>query len=221
MTLMDAISMISFFPSANILAAGAGLGAEHFSSICAQIAAVPTLPGIETAVFLDFADIEDATPSYIKATVLALHQTGRLFAGVLTHNEAIELGSRIQKLNVVVGILNATPAVQTCIHEVFALRGLGILCGTDRQNDRFGSAILLGEVEPKIAHTLVVTSSFTDFTAPELQKQVTDEDTSVNGWNNRLAEVHRHRLIRRRSEGRALRFFPLASTLQIHGQVLS
>lgn len=218
---MDPISIISLFPEGNVLAAGATLGAEHFAAICEQIRTAPTTLGTETMVPLDFLGIEDATPSYIKATVLALHQSGRLFAGVLNHDEATDVGTQLPKLNITVGILNASAAVQTCIHEVFALRGLGILSGTKQQQDRFESAVFLGELEPKIIHTLVVTSAFSNFTAPELQKQITEEETSVNGWNNRLAELHRHRLIRRKSEGRALRFFPLASTINIHGQVLS
>lgn len=212
--------MRKFFSSELIPAAGATLGSEHFEGICQSIPSSALSDAFETIVALDFAGIEDATPSYIKATVLALHQCGRLYAEELSHSEAVELGSQVHPFNIVVCLLNASEPVQLCVHEVFSLRGLGVLNGVSIPEDRLDRAVLLGRLDPKVEHTLLVTAPLPNFSAPELSVHVVSEQLSVNGWNNRLAELHRHRLIRRRTEGRTLRFFPIATEIFAYGKVL-
>ena len=217
---MVTIPVRKFFPSDLIPAAGAALGSEHFEGICQKIPSAKLSSAFETIVALDFDGIEDATPSYIKATVLALHQCGRLYAEELTHSEAVELENQVHSLNIVVCLLNASEPVQLCVHEVFSLRGLGILNGVSISDDRLERAVLLGRLDSKVEHTLLVTAPLPNFSAPELAVHVVSEQLSVNGWNNRLAELHRHRLIRRRAEGRTLRFFPVANEIFAYGKVL-
>lgn len=216
---MHRIPLRNFFSGDIVIAAGATLGIDHFNQILATLP--QSTSATENIIALDFDRIEDATPSYVKATVLALHQCGRRHAGVLTADEQQELGDSIVPLNIVVVILNASPAVRDCIHEVFSRRGVAMLTGGDLEGDQLVTAELLGEIEPAVLETLLISSQFQEFQAADLIGHAAGSNIKVTGWNNRLAELHRHRLVRRRTEGRTHRFIPLARKVEAYGEILS
>lgn len=211
---MAAIRISDLFNNTAIVAAGATLGEEHFRRIV-ELAA-PNPKGNETVVVLDFTGIDDATPSYIKATVLTLHQSGRRFSNTLTSEEHEELGA-IAPLNILVILTGLTAAVQDCVHEVFARRSLAIFSGEKWENNKVINAVLLGRVEPAALEALEACSGFEEFQASDL---LAGSKITVTGWNNRLAELYRQRLLRRRVEGRTNRFGPLATNFKAYGQVL-
>lgn len=216
---MFVIQLRNFFQPNLVVAAGATLGGEHFDRIVSQLP--PLTATIEVPVALDFDGIEDATSSYIKATVLALHQCGRLHAKALPAHELQEQSTQLRPLNITVLVMNATAAVSDCIHEVFARRGLAILSGIRISGERLEDAVLLGELESAAMEALTLSCQFPEFQAADLHRVQTVTAIKVNGWNNRLAEVHGQRLVRRRTEGRTHRFIPLANKVQAHGEVLS
>jgi uncharacterized protein YggL (DUF469 family) len=216
------IPLLQYFSSGVVIAAGATLGTEHFEQIMTRIAPEGGTGGEELLVVVNFDGINDATPSYLKATLLALHQCGRRFAKALTIDEQTELGTSILPLNIAVVVQNAAEQVQDCINEVFARRGLGILAGTNLANERFLSATLLGSLESTVLQTLMLTCSYHEFQASDLfENQASSGAISINGWNNRLAELYRHRLVRRRIEGRINRFISITNQVTSHGEILS
>lgn len=172
-------------------------------------------------VYLDFSDIEDATPSYIKATVLALHQCGRRFMKAITLDEHVDTAELSQPLNIIVAVLNASLHVQECIHEVFARRGFAVLAGAQLFNDRIEDAVVLGRLDEKIFETLQRACGFDEFQASNLLEKDNPTEPGVTGWNNRLAELHRLRLLQRRTDGRTNRFKSFANKVNLHGQILS
>lgn len=209
----------NLFQPGLVIAAGATIGGEHFDRIVSQLPPLNTAS--EFPLALDFDGIEDATASYIKATVLALHQCGRLHAKALSAHELHEQSTPLKPLNIAVVVLNAAAAVSDCIHEVFARRGLAILSGTRLVDDRLDDAVLLGELDATAMEALALSCQFSEFQAADLLNAQTEAAIKVNGWNNRLAQVHGQRLVRRRTEGRTHRFIPLANKVQAHGEVLS
>lgn len=217
------IPLRNFFPATTAIAAGASAGIDHFNSIVTQI--LPALQGAksETIVFLDFSGIEDATPSYIKATVLALHQCGRRYMKEITLGEHAETAELSRPLNIIVAVLNASQAVQDCINEVFSRRGFAVLAGAHVSDDRFDEAVVLGELDSKIFETLQSAAGLDEFQAGDLlEKNKPTESILVTGWNNRLAELHRQRLLLRRTEGRTNRFRSFANKVNLsHGHLLS
>lgn len=216
---MLVIPLRNYFQPNMLVAAGATLGGEHFDRIVSEL---PPLNGpSEVPMAIDFAGIEDATSSYIKATVLALHQSGRLHAKALPAHELREQSTSLRPLNIALVVLNATAAVMDCIHEVFARRGLAILSGSQLNGDRLEDATLLGELEPAVMEALTLACQFLEFQAADLHGVQSAKPITVTGWNNRMAEVHGQRLVRRRTEGRTHRFIPLANKVQAHGEVLS
>lgn len=217
---MFEIRLINFFEGTGAVAAGATLGIEHFERM------LEMLPGsfkggpIENVVVCNLEGLEDATPSYVKATILAFHQCGRLFARSLSLAEHGEIGERLRPLNTVVVIQNASDAVADCVNEVFARRDLAILAGVGAPADQMETATLLGRVDPAALRALELATQFDEFQASDLHQADPEAAISVTGWNNRLAELYRQRLLRRRTEGRAHRFIPLVKNLNLYGQVL-
>jgi len=217
---MIEIGLSQMFAGSNAVAAGATLGNQHFQQMLQMLPSSLNGGEVETAIVCNLEGIEDATPSYIKATVLALHQCGRLFARTLTLDENVEIGEGLRPLNTVTLIRNASESVADCIHEVFARRELAIFSGTDLGPDRFVSATLLGQVDAAGLKALDLACGFEEFQAADLHRIESASAISVTGWNNRLAELHRQRLIRRRTEGRVNRFIPLVQTFNLYGQIL-
>jgi hypothetical protein len=213
------IQLRKYFQPNLVVAAGATLGGEHFERMVSELP--PLNAPSEVPVAIDFEGIEDATSSYLKATLLALHQSGRLHAKALPAHELQEQSTQLQPLNITVVVLNATAAVSDCIHEVFARRGLAVLSGTRLNGERLEDAVLLGELEPAAMEALTLSCQFPEFQAADLHGVQSTKPITVTGWNNRMAEVHGQRLVRRRTEGRTHRFIPLANKVHAHGEVLS
>jgi hypothetical protein len=200
-----------------VIAAGATTGIDHFNTIVTQILPALKVAEAETMVFLDFSGIEDATPSYIKATVLALHQCGRRYLQEITLKEHAEVGELSRPLNIIVGVLNASQQVQDCINEVFASRGFAVLGGAQVTDERFDEAVVLGVLDSKIYETLQRACGLEEFQASDLlEKNKPTGSILVTGWNNRLAELHRQRLLLRRTEGRTNRFRSFANKVTSH-----
>lgn len=200
-----------------MIAAGATMGIDHFNAIVTQIAPALEKAEGETIIFLDFSGIDDATPSYIKATVLALHQCGRRYLREITLGEHAEVAELSRPLNIIVGVLNASQQVQDCINEVFARRELAVLAGAHVTDERFDEAVVLGALDMKIFETLQSACGLDEFQAADLlEKNKPTESILVTGWNNRLAELHRQRLLLRRTEGRTNRFRSFANKVTSH-----
>lgn len=201
-------------------AVGATLGQEHFGTIVTSILTAPASE-LEITVVFDFAGVEDVTASYVKSTLLATQRCGRLHAGVLPAEELLDARVQIQPLSVVVAVLNASEDVADCINDAFGVNGQAVLAGVGIKDERLMSAQVLGTIEPKAERTLAITAAYPQITATELLNAHPEEGvTGPTAWNNRLADLHRWRLLRRRTLGRQHVYFPLATAIKTYGQVL-
>ncbi len=190
---------------------GATLGEEHIASANSRIRIAIQE---DTLLLLDLSDVLSITPSYLKATLLWALECGRTEAQQKSSLKKTRLGSEPLKL---------FPAVSGCsldvasdIHEFFAGRGLPILHITKRRADRLLAAQVFGSLDPLLFRTLDALVEKRTATAAELAEQ-SAESISVNGWNNRLADLHLLRLVTRRREGKFWIYAPVAERITLWG----
>jgi hypothetical protein len=194
------------------IASGAHTGRTHADLIKRAIADVES-PDDGLIVAIDFSGIEIVTASYIKATVLCLATCGRLHAGALTAGEQKTLDwSSVEPLNVFPLVVEASEDVRSEIDEVFGRRGLACVCIQSLTMDAAEGKIL-GNVDPAIARTLQSLRGQSETTAEELHASFPSEGVNITAWSNRLAELLRLRIARRKREGKTWRYQPLAQTL--------
>jgi hypothetical protein len=169
--------------------AGATLGERHIAHLFDLIdaAGFKDLPGRPVA--LSFEGFEFATASYIKATVLELY----FKAGAKAVGSDLS-GEPSQHFFPVVCDLNAE--LQHGIHEVFSARRLVCLEATEISEDSIESATLLGFPDAHLLQTLDALQELKQATASDLKAHV-QSTISTTGWNNRLYDLYRLRLVRR------------------------
>ena len=209
--------MITFIVAAHLdkrrpIASGAHTGREHAELIKAAIATAE-MPDSGLVGAIDFSGVELATASYIKATVLLFATCGRLHAGALTPGEQKTLDwSSVEPLNVFPLVVGASDDVRSEIDEVFGRRGLACVCVQSLAKHPVEGKIL-GNVEPAIARTLESLRGQSEATAEELHASTPSEGVNITAWSNRLAELLRLRIARRKREWKTWRYHPLAQTL--------
>lgn len=217
---MIQISIRALLGANRQFAAGATLGREHFREIVAALAKTPAT-NVETLAVFDFADVDDVSASYIKATLLAAHRCGRLHAGVLSAEELRDSSVELQALPIVVVVARASDDVAECINAAFGVNDQAVLAGTRLKGDRLSDGVVLGALEAKAQRTLALAAAYPEVTATELLADHPEEGISgATGWNNRLAELHRLQLLRRRTVGRQHTYYPLATEIKTYGKVL-
>lgn len=174
--------------------AGATLGERHIAHLFDLIDAdgFKDLPG--EIVALSFEGFESATASYIKATVLELY----FKAGAKPVGSDMS-GEPSQHFFPVICDLNAE--LQHGIHEVFSARRLVCLEATRIDVDRIESATLLGFPDAHLLQTLNALQELEQATASDLKAHV-QSSISTTGWNNRLYDLYRLRLVRRTKKDR-------------------
>jgi hypothetical protein len=194
------------------VASGARTGENHARLMREQIKRVEF--GDEgLLVFLDFTGIEVATASYIVKTVLWLTMCGRMHAGALKKAEQRSLDATVEPLNVFPVVLGANDDIQQEIDEVFARRGLACLIAEGIQNGGIAVGAVRGTVEPMIARTIRALGGVLEVTAEDLHAKCPGENVNVTAWNNRLSELIRIRLARRRRQGKFWMYQPLAEVM--------
>lgn len=217
---MIEINIRALLGSKRQFAAGATLGRDNFRDILATLVKV-LATDIETLVVFNFADVEDVSASYIKATLLATHRCGRLHSGVLSAEEFRDSKVEIRAFPIIVVVLHASDDVAECINAAFGVNGMAVLAGTRLKGERLTEAVVLGALEAKAQRTLALTSAHTEITASELLEAYPEEGISgATGWNNRLTELHHLQLLRRRTVGRQHTYYPLATEIKTYGKIL-
>jgi hypothetical protein len=105
-------------------------------------------------------------------------------------------------------VSNCTGQVKEEVDEFFRGRGFPILNLGGKVADDSGSNSLLGTLDPVLERTLWLLNSTGEGTAADLAARSSDKIT-VNGWNNRLADLHQLRLAIRRREGKFWVYLPV------------
>jgi len=153
-------------------------------------------------VALSFAGIESATASYIKATVLALYTK----AGVEPAGSDVT-GEPSLHMFPVVCDLNAE--VRHEIRLVFSARRLFCLEATELTDEIVEHATLLGFPDAHLIETLTALQELGQATSNDLKAHV-QSNISTTGWNNRLYDLYRLRLVRRTKRDRQWVYEPVA-----------
>jgi len=200
--------------TATKIAAGAQTGKAHARLLLKRIGAAK-IPESGLIILVSFRGIELATASYVKETILWLAICGRMHAGALSPSEQRSLDwSSLQPLNVFPAVSDANEDIQHEIDEVFARRGLPCVLVEEVNNDLILVAKILGSVEPTLARTIQAIEGSSDATADDLHRKCPDEGVNITAWNNRLSELNRMRIARRRRDGKFWRYQPLAGVMK-------
>jgi hypothetical protein len=168
--------------------AGKSGGQRDFPKFMAAIEEMPE----GSTVVLDWLGVEIATSSYFGST----------FIPVLRMAMAGDLNRYF-----IVGGLN-----RTCLDElklVLESQGLVTLLGELDKNGRIRSVQVLGEIDPAYAETLAAVQEAKGASASELHDRKSRPHSvriGRTGWINRLSNLHRLRLVRKRKMGREFVF---------------
>jgi hypothetical protein len=159
-------------------------------------------------LLLNFADVLSVTPSYLKATVLSVIPLIRPDAGNAATNDE-NLGERSI---VYPAVTCCNTDVATDINEYFSGRRMPILHITKRRGDRILAAKLFGYLDDVLLKTLLALADKGSATAGDLA-QTSNENISINGWNNRLADLYVRRLATRQRKGKFQVYSPVAERI--------
>lgn len=158
------------------------------------VAEMPTAPPAPESVFLDFRDVDIATASYLRSSVLAFRDMVR--------------GRRSSLYPVIANINDA-------VRDEFALlmheRGdVFMTCTLDAAGDVI-EAGLIGDLDPKQQLTFDLVHEHGETDAGELMRAYGDREQlrHTTAWNNRLAALAGRGLLMEVSQGRAKRYRPL------------
>lgn len=189
---------------------GATLGQEHRKQLCDELEGNATqTSSLGALVVVDFTGIESITASYVKAIVLALIRAGMRF---VDPNEPSDLPA----LDIFPVVTNLSAEIAEEIGEVMTSNHRVCLEALQLDETSISKARLLGNPDPSINDTLKILVSEGSATATQLFEKNNSKNITVNGWNNRLADLHRLRLARREKQGRQWLYIPVAKQV-LHG----
>jgi hypothetical protein len=171
--------------------AGALHGRTVLNALLAETASEPFWP---EPVFLDFQNVEVATASFLRESVLAFrdHIRGR-------HSPLYPV------------IANANNNVRDELLELTRSRGDVLMVCNLLNEEQVERATLLGELNPKQRTTFELVRQRGETDASELMREYGEREgvTQTTAWNNRLSALAALGLIVEISQGRNKRYRPL------------
>lgn len=191
--------------------AGATLGEEHIAPLKEWVDArrFESPPGEITII--DFGGIESATGSYLKATVLQ----PLLWAGAAPAGASGVSGEPLHHFYPV--IIGLNDEVRDSLTDILALRRLFCLEAIEWEQGVLAVAQLIGGHDRFVQGALKTLENAGAATAAELQG-ATGGSISVTGWNNRLYDLYRLRIVRRFKRDRQWIYEPLAHRILVDGE---
>jgi hypothetical protein len=188
---------------------GATLGQAHIKSFADKL----VLDGRkDVALITDFSSALSVTASYLKATILWALKCGRAYAQGSITKEADVLAVRPHRLFTFV--TGCSPDVASDIHEFFVGRNLTVI-HLDRWNEnQLTEGRILGTLDPVLFRTLESVIELRECTASQLSER-SSETITVNGWSNRLADLHLLRLVTRRRESKFWIYSPIIERVSL------
>lgn len=179
--------------------AGATLGQEHLREVSKRLER-----GLHQAVILDFAGVKSATGSYLKSLLLPLVR------------EQPEETRTLEITDVYVLFAGLSEEVREELRLVLKAENTATLEALEWTPTDLAKAQVLGDLDPTLAETLAALVSMGVGTATSLAVTKPNVKITVTAWNNRLAELHRLRLVHRIKQGRELHYTPVAEHMD-HG----
>jgi len=161
----------------------------------------------DVALLLDLTGIKAVNASFLKATVYWALQCGE--AEVEERQVTSSEPWAVRPLKLYPCITGCSREVADDVDEFFRGRGAPLLHVDQRDDEALIRGRVLGGLEPAIAATLPALVNAGEATAAELAGKSREKITG-NGWNNRLAELHRLRLATRRRHGKFWIYSPTA-----------
>jgi hypothetical protein len=167
---------------------GAPSGRQLYSKLVAML---PTEPASPEPLLLDFANVEVATASFLRESVLAF----RTFV-------------RSRKSNLYPVIANASADVLDEIFELVHPRGEVVMtCSTDDEGTLL-RCLPVGKLDPMQQLTFNLVNEKGETTATRLM-ETEDSGVKATAWNNRLASLSNLGLICEQSHGRTKTYKPI------------
>ena len=158
--------------------------------------------GKGTVVAFDLEDIEFATTSFVKSSLLALYQSGRFSTETATMSPADAFG--IPTYNVFPMIANANEELEALTDEIFGRRGFPFLSVNLDELGHPTEGRMLGFLDEALLRTMRNwRDSSQAVTAAELRSQFPEEKISQTAWSNRLNDLWRLRLLQRERRGKS------------------
>lgn len=170
-------------------------GALHGRKVLnALLTATTTEPSAPEAIFLDFSNVDVATASFLRESVLTFRE---------------HIRGRRSKLYPV--IANANNVVCDELLELAKSRGEAFLICNLASDARMQETMLLGDLNPKQKVTFDLVRQHGETDAGELMRIYGEQEglTQTTAWNNRLAALAALGLIVELSQGRNKRYRPL------------
>ena len=165
--------------------AGSPNGMRAFSALREKTAQEPLVAEI---LFLDFKDVQIATASFLRESVI-------------NFRDAV----RRQHSNFYPVVANANERVFEELKLLIEAKGGAIMtCFLDEEGKPV-KAVLLGELDPKQRLTFDLVSKLGEVEASSLSRQ-SSEEVKPTAWNNRLTALAGMGLIVEESQGRAKRY---------------
>jgi hypothetical protein len=173
----------------NVLAQAAG-GRAVLRKLLAITDAEPDRP---EPVFLDFHDVEVATSSFLRESVLGFRDA-----------------TRTRRSNFYPVISGANATVKEELLDMLRLRGEAMLSCNLSSTGSPRDVELLGALDPKYRQTFDLVARRGETDAGTLMRESGEDDTvSRTAWNNRLATLAGLGLVVEISQGRAKRYKPV------------
>ncbi|HEX8549946.1 MAG TPA: hypothetical protein VF681_00185 [Abditibacteriaceae bacterium] len=193
--------------------AGATLGERHIAPLLHRIdsGGFDESPG--QVVVLSFEGLLSATSSYLKATALSLY----FKAGVQPTGTGVVGEPDYHIFPMVYGL---NEELQEGINEVFSARKLYCLEALEIEDDKVAKANLWGTPDEHLLETLTALEELEQASASDLREHVKSR-ISTTGWNNRLYDLYRLRLVRRSKRDRQWIYEPIAGCINKNEAVLS
>lgn len=167
---------------------GAPSGRQLYAKL---VEALPPEPSSPHPLFLDFENIEVATASFLRESILAF----RTFV-------------RGRKSNLYPALANATAGVIDEIVELVHPRGDVIMTCTIDDNGKVIRARYIGQLDPMQQLTFDLVNKYGETTASKLM-EIENGHVKATAWNNRLASLSNLGLICEESHGRMKTYKPL------------
>lgn len=189
------------------------MGQKHVAPV-AEI--LRSAPDISRVILLDFAGIEAANASYLKATALWLLRCGSIHAEI-EDDRIRSAPAGLEAFNVFPVAVNASDEVLEEFDTLLRSERLPFLVVEKSDGDRILKAVQMGHLEPALEETMTALANERRSTATVLCERYPRKPLiKPSAWSNRLSELHRLRLSRREREGRQWFYMSLADEVQ-HG----
>ena len=171
--------------------AGAVNGRATLNQLLAKMTSEPDAPEL---VFLDFSDIQVATASFLRESVL-------------TFREIV----RRHRSNLYPVIANTNEAVKDELLDLLHSRGDCLMACVLSEDESVLEAAPIGKLDPKQSLTFELVSEHGEIGAGELMRLYGEQEELKHStaWNNRLTTLASLGLVVELSQGRTKRYRPL------------